>query len=158
MHLPCCFILWYLFCKTNLLFMLCFHFSQVTVIFWWWCPPGMLWWQCCRPEVLTLSVSLAPSAGSSRACCPLPFSTGTFPTTPRPPSEGLSFCQLLSIFLELLHVCLHRKEDRFCLLRCCDVKEGRPGAVVKSSLLVSRGPRLEPASMHCTLQGKTRFL
>jgi hypothetical protein len=37
-------------------------------------------------------------------------------------ARSLFLSQLLSIFLEQLHVCLHRNEIRFCLLHCCDVK------------------------------------
>jgi hypothetical protein len=39
-----------------------------------------------------------------------------------PAGRSLFLSQLLSIFLELLHVCLRRNEVRFCLQNCCDVK------------------------------------
>jgi hypothetical protein len=39
-----------------------------------------------------------------------------------PIRRSLFLSQLLSIFLELLHVCLRRNEVRFCLLHCCDLK------------------------------------
>jgi hypothetical protein len=39
-----------------------------------------------------------------------------------PIRRSLFLSHLLSIFIELLHVCLHRNEVRFCLLHCCDVK------------------------------------
>jgi hypothetical protein len=37
-------------------------------------------------------------------------------------ARSLFLSQLLSIFLELLHVCLRKNEDQFCLLHFCDVK------------------------------------
>jgi hypothetical protein len=37
-------------------------------------------------------------------------------------ARSLFLSQLLSIFFELLHVCLRRNEVQFCLLHFCDVK------------------------------------
>jgi hypothetical protein len=37
-------------------------------------------------------------------------------------ARSLFLSQLLSIFLELLHVCLRKNEVQFCLLHFCDVK------------------------------------
>jgi hypothetical protein len=37
-------------------------------------------------------------------------------------ARSLFLSQLLSIFLELLHVCLHRNEVQFSLLHFCDVE------------------------------------
>jgi hypothetical protein len=124
MHVPCCFVLWYLLCKSNLLFILLIHFSQVTVFFWWWWPLEMLWWRCYPPElllVLLASVSLYSTCRIHYGLLPLPSSIGTSPTTLCSPSYGLYFSLSYS-FLELLRVCLHRNEVRFCLLHCCDVK------------------------------------
>jgi hypothetical protein len=81
---------------------------------------------CCPPELLVVlpaSVSLSSTCRIHYGLLSLPSSTGTSPTTPRPPSEGLYFSLSYSQFsLEMLHACLRRNEVRFCLLCCCDVK------------------------------------
>jgi hypothetical protein len=126
MHLPWFFILLYLLCKTNLLFMIWFHLSQAMVLFWWWCPPGMLWWRWCPLEVLMvlpLSVSLSSICRIQYGLLPPAFFNWDLSyNTASLIGRSLFLSQLLPVFLELLHVCLRRNKVRFCLLHCCDVK------------------------------------
>jgi hypothetical protein len=103
--------LWYLLFKSNLLFMLWFHFSQVMVLPWWWCPLWILWWRCCPLELLLFlpaSVSLSSTCWIHYGLLPLPSSNGNSLTTPHP-SKGWACHEICMFFLAREDVIRHAR-------------------------------------------------
>jgi hypothetical protein len=71
--------------------------------------------------VLPVSLSLSSTCWIHYGLLPLPSSTGTSPTTPRPQSEGFSF--VLSYSLFSLNCSMYVSvETRYYFCSCCDVK------------------------------------
>jgi hypothetical protein len=95
--------------------------SQVMVLFLLRCLLGRLLLQCCRCPCHWAPPATAAFFNWDLLPLPLPSSTGTSPTTPRPQSEGFSF--VLSYSLFSLNCSMYVSiETRYYFYSCCDVK------------------------------------